>query len=364
MLPAIVLTLLPVSPALAPLTTDSVSVVFTATGGSVTAGGLFTAGTTPGTYRIIATSGTVADTATITVPQQAQGSAERSGPPVGIPFGPFGGFDGNILKSATQNFSLSLDGVRPGNIIGRIAAARSRGIKIILAMTGGAHGGYKTDGVFDMAKWMAKMDTYNTPAITAAVAEGVADGTIIGNNLMDEPSNASADNSWGPPNTMNKARVDSMAVYAKEIFPTLPMGVTQDYKIWNDERYHVVDFQISQYRYAKGDINEYREGALALAARDHYNIVFSLNVLDGGIPGGSNWSCPPSTTDGPGTNRPTCRMTANQVREWGQVLGPAGCAFLMWRYEDDYMEKPANQEAFGDVAKRLATLPAKPCKRP
>lgn len=49
-------------------TTSSVVAAFTASGGTVTSGGLFTAGQTPGTYRVIATTaGGLADTATIQV---------------------------------------------------------------------------------------------------------------------------------------------------------------------------------------------------------------------------------------------------------------------------------------------------------
>ena len=55
-------------------------------------------------------------------------------------------------------------------------------------MTGGSHSLYLTNGVFDLAKWKAKMDAYNTTAVKSAVAAAVADGTIIGNSVMDEPN--------------------------------------------------------------------------------------------------------------------------------------------------------------------------------
>ncbi|HKV75110.1 MAG TPA: Ig-like domain-containing protein [Gemmatimonadales bacterium] len=49
--------------------TTAPAVTWTATGGSITVGGLFTAGATPGSYRVIATQqgGTLADTSTVTV---------------------------------------------------------------------------------------------------------------------------------------------------------------------------------------------------------------------------------------------------------------------------------------------------------
>ena len=95
-------------------------------------------------------------------------------------------------------------------------------------MTGGAHNLYKTAGVFDLAKWQAAMDAYNTQAIRDAIAEGVADGTIVGNSVMDEPQqhgvSSDPDKTWGPSGTMTKVRVDGMCAYVKAIFPTLPVG--------------------------------------------------------------------------------------------------------------------------------------------
>jgi hypothetical protein len=55
-------------------------------------------------------------------------------------------------------------------------------------------------------------------------------------------------------------------------------------------------------------------------------------------------------------------MTAAQVRELGWVLGPAGCALLMWRYDLEFMINPANHQAFHDVAAMLASRTAPPCR--
>ncbi len=56
-------------------------------------------------------------------------------------------------------------------------------------------------------------------------------------------------------------------------------------------------------------------------------------------------------------------MTAEQVRDWGLVLGPAGCGLTMWRYDPDFMASPENVQAFKDVVTALAKAPAKPCRR-
>jgi hypothetical protein len=127
----------------------------------------------------------------------------------------------------------------------------------------------------------------------------------------------------------------------------------------------------SQYRYAKGPLTEYRDGALALCARDRHACAFALNVLNGGtpvkkVPGQTDYAsgdCPLTTTGGRGTYFPNCRMTPLQVLEAGRVLGSAGCFLTGFRYDSTFMSKPENQKAFGDIVATLATLPAASCIR-
>jgi hypothetical protein len=342
----------------------AIEVAFRATGGTITSTGLYTAGQTAGTYRVIATSSELADTAVVTLTQTLS-----SGGAVGIPYGPYSIWEGTSYKTNTDVFSASIGTYSARDILDRIAVARSKGKKLIIGMTGGNHDFYKTDGVFDMAKWRAKMETYNTAAIKTAVAAAVADGTIIGNNVMDEPHNTAHDNSWGPAGTMTKARVDEMCGYVKAMFPTLPAGVVHPHDVFEPTKsYRVCDFIVSQYSHRKtlGDIQRFRDEALALGRRDGHAIAFSLNILDGGIQAARDglWNCSATLTGGRGTYDPNCRMTAQQVREWGKVLGAAGCALTMWRYDANFMAKTENQEAFRAVAGYLATQPARSCRRP
>jgi hypothetical protein len=365
----------------------AVRIAFVGTGGNVTASGLFTGGPTAGRFRVIAVerAAGVADTTTVTItgpggvstastnsPLTGTGTpAGRAAGPTsrkGIPFGSFGAWDGSIRRSNTDNFTLGTGSIDPDEVLGRISAARGSHQHLLLSMTGGSHRNYKTDGVFDMAKWKAKMDRYDTPAIKAAIAEGVADGTIIGNSVMDEPQNTSADNSWGPPGTMTKARVDEMCGYVKAMFPTMPVGVVHDHRVFQPEvPYHICDFIVTQYRWAKtkGDITKFRDDALALGKRDGIAIAFSMNILDGGIPRErKDEPCPVPETGGDGTMGKACRMTPDQIRDWGLVLGPAGCALTMWRYDPVVMGDPKNVEAFKAIGATLSQLPARSCRRP
>ena len=346
---------------------DSVAaeVVFTSTGGTVTAGGLFTAGSTAGNYRVIATAGALADTSTITVTQPL-----GSGPVgTGVPFGAWATWNSDeTLKANTGVFSASMGAVGPSDIVQRIAAARTKGKKLMLAMTGG-HEPYLTNGVFDRSKWNAVMQAYNTPLIRDAVAKAVADGTIIGNSVMDEPQvrGLGDGNTWGPQGTMTKVRVDSLCGYVKNIFPTMPVGVVHTHDAFEPTKsYRTCEFVVSQYEVRMGSVTAFRDAGLAMARRDGHAIAFSFNILNGGIQAARDglWNCPLTTTGGRGTYNPNCRMTAEQVRNVGLVLGPAGCSLLMWRYDSSFMANAANIEAFEDVAARLASTPVSSCRRP
>jgi hypothetical protein len=90
-----------------------------------------------------------------------------------------------------------------------------------------------------------------------------------------------------------------------------------------------------------------------------------MNILNGGESAARDgqWACPAGTSAGRGTREPTCRMTAAQIGEWGKTLGLAGCAMLMWRYDDAAMARPDNQAAMRDVAAALARAPSRRCTR-
>src|SRR6185436_16015019 len=90
------------------------------------------------------------------------------------------------------------------------------------------------------------------------------------------------------------------------------------------------------------DIAAWRDAALAQAKLDGVAIAFSMNVINGGIQSWTTKDCPPSKTGGRGTRVPACQMTSDQVREWGRILGPEGCAMFLWWYTADFMSKPSN----------------------
>jgi hypothetical protein len=344
-----------------------VTVSFSGTGGSVTSSGLYTAGATGGAFRVIAreSSTGVADTSAVTVTAAAPSPAPAT-TTAGIPFGPFGLWSSNTTVSwGPAPFTMSQNYTDPNGIVTQIAAARSQKQRLVLAMTGGSHATYLTNGAFDFTKWKNRMDQFNTATIRNAVAVGVADGTIIGNSVMDEPEFKD----WGGVPT--KPLLDQMAAYAKAIFPTLPMGVNHGpngYYQWRPtERYRVVDYVLNQYSWwvTTGDAGAWRDKVRAQAALDGVQVAFSLNLLNGGVQDkDGTYSCDGAGQGGKGLTNLNCRMTAQQVRDWGTALGPSGCAMFMWRFDGTFMARSDNQQAFRDVASRLGTSATRSCRRP
>ncbi len=244
----------------------------------------------------------------------------------------------------------------------RINTARQKRQRLVTAMTGGPTNDFKSNGKFDFAKWKKRMNTFNTSAIKSAVAAAVSDGTIIGNTMIDEPETPK----WG--GNVTKSLIDQMAAYAKNIFPTLPMGINvgaPGYKWRTSERFHRLDYVLHQYQYpiTNGNVGAWRTAVLDRARIDGVTPAFSINLLDGGVPDYSGtWDC--KGTGGKGTITHRCRMTADQVRTFGRAIGPSGCFMTMWRHDDLFMSKSANVEAFRDVASLLASKSRRSCRRP
>jgi PKD repeat protein len=308
---------------------------------------------------------TVTEPATVVgTPAQSAGAVATHGSLAsvqssGVPYGPaqLWRSDGTI-KWGPEPFTASLGLIQASSILQQIDAARLMQQKLMLNMTGGSHERYKTDGKFDIEKWKAVMHSYDSEPIKAAVDAAVEDGTIVMNSVMDEPQVVD----WG--GVMTKPLLDEMATYVKNIFPTLPTGVVARWDWRPEEQYQVIDFIMAQYMWQKGDVTTYRDNVLAQAAREGLAVVFSLNILDGGIKDWQTRDCPIPLTGGFGTKAPNCSMTADQVRDWGRLLGVAGCAMSMWQYDAAFMANPDNQQAFTDVAATLAAVPnPPPCTR-
>jgi hypothetical protein len=280
---------------------------------------------------------TVQDTVRVPVPVQDTSF---------IPFA-FGPDDMYRGPNASTGFTAGKSYADPKGLPNLLKKLRANKQRAFLALTGGNHDQYITDGKFDMAKWKAGTARYDTPTLRAELESGVADGTILGYNMLDEPPHPS----WGK--VLTKATVDSMAAYCKALFPFLPCGVSVTHRWRPNERYKLVDFIVSQTWMETGDAATFRDSAVAMARRDGVGLVLAINLF-GAAP-----------TPGCELRGTRCLMRPADVREWGRtfVSEPYACAVMMWHYEPMMWGRPEYQAAFRDVASVARQRVAKPCRR-
>ncbi len=333
-------------------------VAYAATCGTVTSAGRYTAPTSGFACSVIATSGGKADTASVILTASV---VQR-----GIPFGPTQLWSGATVQIGPAPFTGSKNGVTPGGIVSQINAARTLGQRLQIQMTSGSVTNYLTNGSFDFGKWKAVLNGFNTSTIKQAVAQAVADGTVYGYGMIDEPETQK----WG--GTITKATIDSMARYSKTLFPTLPTGINvgpPGYQWRATERFTALDFVEYHYRTQNpaGTVDQWRAAVLAQAAKDGVTPALALNVLDGGTQDkDGTWDC--GGTGGLGTYSPNCRMLASQIKASGLALVAwTGCELVMWWFQPTYatwFQQADNQASFKAIADSAARVPRKACSRP
>jgi hypothetical protein len=284
----------------------------------------------------------------------------------GRAYGPVALWDGNKLNFGPQPFTASTNSVNADTIILQINAARNKGQRLVLAIAGASYTQFVTNGAFDLAKWKSRMNTYNKSTIKNAVAAAVADGTVIGNQVIDEPEVA---RKWGT--AINKTTIDQMATYAKSIFPTLPMGVNHGppgYNWHSEQKYTKVDYVRYLYAYyiTSGDVAKWRTAVLARAKLDGVTPALAINIINGGVPdkGDGSYDCAGPTQGDLGSKYPLCTMTPDQIVTYGKALMPYGCFLMMWQYDKTFFSKSANLTAFKTLATAAAAMSKGSCKRP
>ena len=316
----------------------AVPVVFTATGGTVTSGGLFTAGTSAGTFRIIATSGALADTSTVTVTAPL-----ASGGRSGIPFGAF-----HLPPDSLNRLSLGYTGavmtVVPTTLKHDLELIHARNGRVVLAIrrskTKDAGGLSVAATDTELGAWQAAVD----------LNPYLADGTITAIYLSDDITSSE----WGP-NAPYLARMDSMAGAAKARWPTAATVVRAKPTELTGHAWRWLTTGWAQYRgpYRDGTPAQFRDIQVSSAKAQKLGLILGLNVLDGGC--GPTPACLPGV---PGTailgtllNAASVRrfqMSAAEVLAYGKVFlaEPYSCASIGWRWSPLFTASlPADQLA-------------------
>jgi hypothetical protein len=225
--------------------------------------------------------------------------------------------------------------------------ARRSNTRVLLNLTGSER--YLSDGKgFSFDKWKARVDQFRN----ADIASYIADGTIVGHFIMDEPDDPS---NWGG-KTVPLADIDLIAKYSKEIWPTLPTVVRVTPGWLKGYHFQYLDAAWAQYLDRFGPLEPYIATNLRDAKEAGLALVGGLNVLNGG-----------SKNSGiPGHKAGKFAMSANEIRTWGSAMlaQPYFCAYIMWEYERNYFSRPDIKAAMAELSQQAKAHPQQSCRRP
>jgi hypothetical protein len=316
-------------------------VMFSATGGTVTSGGLFTAGPTPGAYRVTANYRSLADTSNVSIGGPGRGH------PAGIPFGAFD-LQPELLAPP---YSSSVLSESPDYVLRHLARARAAGARLIVNFAGGRFKNVQNvDGTFSYDLWKARVDRFLP--LKDQIDEYVRDGTLLAFMMIDEPHSAP---SWGG-RELPYALIDQMGKYSKSIWPGLATTV-RSHATWLAQApfpWANLDAAWSQYSARKGEVVAYLAANVTASRQAGLGLITGLNVLDGGD----------GSSRAKGTYAGAFNMSSTEIRTYGKVLvaDPYVCSFQIWKHEPEYVGRRDIADALLEVAQVGNSLSHESCQ--
>jgi hypothetical protein len=240
--------------------------------------------------------------------------------------------------------ALVTDAYEP-TLLAKLEAARRNNDRVLLGFAGPSWR-YADSAGFNLAKWKQSVDEFRGIDLSSYIA----DGTLMGHFIMDEPSDK---RNWNG-HLVALADIDEMARYSKEIWPDLPAIIRAWPAFLQGYQYKYLDAAWAQYHERFGSIDAFIATNVRDATAIGLPLVLGLNVVAGGGKGGL-----------PGYHHDKYAMTASQVRSWGSALldQPYVCAFFMFTYNPDYFGRADIQAAMAELSRKAQSLPNKPCRR-
>ena len=254
----------------------------------------------------------------------------------GIVFGTF-----NIVNTmfGSVHAGSVVAGSVPSSFLPVLATAKAKGARLAIKLTGGSASHVKNaDGTFNFTKWKALVDKYKS--VTTSFAPYIADGTILGHYLIDEPNMA---HRWGG-KEVPQATIEAMAKYSKQIFPSMPtlVRVVPTWLASAPVTYTYLDAGWAQYTAVKGDAARWVAAEASAAKSKGLGMAVSLNVLNGG--NGSSGIR--------GTESGKSSMSASELRSYGGALlsQTYSCAFFQWAYNATYFGRSDIKAAMSELS--------------
>jgi hypothetical protein len=251
----------------------------------------------------------------------------------GIPFGtwalPTTEF-GAVFNGAHRN-------IAPEELLGELAAIKSRGGRVVLMFAGKERNYIGSDGHFSMSMWKQRVDRFRAVNFNSFVE----DGTIIGHYLIDEPNDQS---NWNGV-AVTGAVVEQMAAYSKSIWPKMATVVRAEpaYLGATGGPYRNLDVAWAQYVSRKGDPGDYIRRNVADAQRVGLALITGLNLTRGSPTG--------------------FEMSPSQIVSAGTTLLAQSypCAFISYHWELPFMGRTDVRAALAKLSQLAEDHAARSC---
>ena len=274
--------------------------------------------------------------------EDASFSASAAANRRGTPFG-FWRLDYTDLGSDWNSLHR---GSSPKIIMRDLAIARKRGARVFVQFAGRTKHYQNRNGSFSIEKFKKLLRAYKGLKLDSYIA----DGTLAGHMMIDEPSDKS---NWnGRP--MSHKQVEEAAKASKAIWPKLPTLVRTVPSWLAGSRWTYLDGAWAQYSARKGNVVKYRDAESRAAKKAGLKLVWGLNVIDGGN----------GSSKKRGTIRGKYNMSASELQKYGKSLLGAShtCGFLMWMYHPSYVRNSAVRRSLKQLSNYAKSRPAQTCK--
>jgi hypothetical protein len=259
------------------------------------------------------------------------------------------------MRASSMNSTLNgtMQGIWPEFLMADLQGIRAKSGRMILKMHGGPDEQVQnSDGTFSLAKWKALADRFRKYDFSSYIA----DGTLMGHFLIDEPEHAAK---WGG-KTIPHATVEEMARYSKQIWPDLATiaRTTPSWLAKSSINYVYLDAGWVQYVHHWGDIPSLMATEVAAAKRKGLGVIAGLNILDGGDGSSGLKGWLPNHY----------MMTATEIRNHGNAIMNESyiCAFLSWTYiyqGTEYVTRPDVDRALTELANKAKAHARTSCRQ-
>jgi hypothetical protein len=238
----------------------------------------------------------------------------------------------------------------PSGVLSFLSQVRAKNGRVLIKLAGGDKAYRNDDGTFNLTKWKSGVDRFRN----IDLGPYIADGTIVGHFLVDEPHFAGR---WGDKG-ISQATVEAAAKHSKQRWPNMPtiVNAPANWLASVPVTYVHLDAGWAMFRSkTSSSPSDWAAQQVKRAKSKGLGLVAGLNVLDGGD-GSSGIR---------GTQPRTWAMSAAELRAYGSALLAQThvCAFSMWRYSSSYYSRTDVKSAMADLSAKARNHAKTSCRQ-